>query len=460
MKQIALIDDDAVFLKLTSQYLRKNGFQPEIFSSWKGAKAYLEKNKADLVLVDLHLPEVSGIQIIQEIKKIGPEIPILMITAHSSIETAIESVKAGAVDYIQKPCENSEILFKVQRVFEQKEKEEELKKLKETVSGQFRFQTLVTQDEDMKKVYQMAATAADLDILIYIGGETGTGKEMLAKAIHAGSSRVAEPFVVVNCAAMNENLVESELFGHKKGSFTSAHADKKGRCEAVNAGTLLIDEVGELSLGVQKKLLRLLHEKEFESLGSTEVKKFRGRLIAASHRDLKKMVHEGTFREDLYFRLNVFPLVLKPLRERLSDLMDLAHFFLNRYSAKFGKKFSGFSPEATKIMLGYPWPGNIRELEHFIERQVLISQGPTIEILDTVMIGESKVKKSSPEEVFAGEVPEYSDFIKEKEKHYFISLLKEHKGSIEKAAEKAGIHRKTLYMKMKEHGLDKREYKE
>ncbi len=460
MKQITLIDDDMVFLQLTSQYLRKNGYQPEIFSSWKFAKAYLEKNQTDLALVDLHLPEISGIQIIQEIKKIGSETPILMITAHSSIETAIEAVKAGAEDYIQKPCENSEILFKIQRVFEQKEKAEELKNLKETVSGQFRFQTLVTKDEDTKKTYQMAATAADLDILIYISGETGTGKEVLAKAIHSGSERAAKPFVVVNCAALNENLIESELFGHKKGSFTSAHADKKGRCEMVDTGTLFIDEVGELSLGVQKKLLRLLHEKDFESLGSTETKKFRGRVIAASHRDLKKMMGEGNFREDLYFRLDVFPLHLKPLRDRQSDLMDLAQLFLNRYSAKFSKKFSSFSPKATKIMMEYYWPGNIRELEHFIERQVLISQSQTMDGLDIEMIGESVPKKSVSEEILPVTIPEFSEFIRGKEKHYFIALLKECKGSIEKAAERAGVHRKTIYMKMKEYGLDKREYRE
>jgi two-component system response regulator AtoC len=456
MNPIILIDDDLVFLKLTSQFLRKNGYQPEIFSNWKSAKAYLEKNKTELALVDLHLPEISGIQIISEMKKIEPGIPILMITAHSSIATAIESVKAGAEDYIQKPCENSEILFKIQRIFEQKKKEEELKKLQETISGQFRFHTLITKDEETKKTYQLAATAADLDILIYIRGETGTGKEMLTKAIHSGSSRVADPFVVVNCAAMNENLVESELFGHKKGSFTSAHTDKKGRCETVGAGTLLIDEVGELSFHVQKKLLRLLQEKEFESLGSTEVKKFRGRVIAASHRDLNKMVREGHFREDLYFRLNVFPLHLKPLRERQNDLMDLAQTFLNRYSTKFGKPFSGFSPEVTKTMMHYSWPGNIRELEHFVERQVLISQPPTIDSVDIGTLESSK--KNVLEEPH--EIIEFSDFMKEKGKLYFMALLKEHKGSIEKAAEKAGIHRKTLYMKMKEYGLDKREYRE
>ena len=463
MKKLAIIDDDRVFLELTSRFLAKNEMEPVTFESWDKAREYLKHTPLHLVLVDLHFPGISGIQIIHEIREFNPEIPILMITAHSSIETAIEAVKAGALDYIQKPCENSEILFKIQKAFESQEKEEELKNLRETVGEQYSFQNLKTRDEDTKKVFHLAKTAADLDVIILISGETGTGKEVLAKTIHMASLKAMEPFRVFNCAAINENLVESELFGHKKGSFTSAHADKEGICSSVGNGTLFIDEIGELSLGVQKKLLRLLQEKEFESVGSTHVQKFGGRLMAATNRNLREMVQEGTFREDLYYRLNVFPIHLKPLRERIVDLMELADFILKKYATKYNKAITGFSPETVEMMMKYGWPGNIRELEHFIERQILISRTSVIDFKDSGSFFGFELEKQQTEtkEINLDEpVNEYNDFMKKMEREYLINLLNECKGSIEKASGVAKIHRKTLYLKLKEHNLDKKGFKE
>jgi DNA-binding NtrC family response regulator len=460
MKKIMVIDDDRVFLRLTAKFLKKNGFEVETFEEWGPADRHLEDHEVDLVLVDLHLPDRSGIEIIQEIKQTTPELPILMITAHSSIQTAIEAVKAGAEDYIQKPCENSEILFKIHKTFENVHNKSELRNLKQTLEKQYSFQVLVTKDEDMKKVYQLAKTAADLDILIFISGETGTGKEVLAKTIHMSCNRNRKPFVVFNCAAINENLVESELFGHKKGSFTSAHADKKGLCETVEDGTLFIDEIGELSLGVQKKLLRLLQEKEFESIGSTKVQKFRGRLICASHCDLKKMIRAGNFREDLFFRLNVFPLHIKPLRERIVDLMDLSREFLDLYNAKYEKNVRGFTSKTVKMMMDYRWPGNIRELEHFIERQVLISKKSEIDIRDPGAFSGLDIReqpKSGAES--PKEVDEFSAYMNRMEYDYLCMLMKACHGSIEKAAAMAGIHRKTLYVKLKDHNLNKKGFK-
>jgi len=465
MSKILIIDDDKTFLRLTSRYLKKSNMECLMAEDWPPAKSILNENDVDAVLVDLFLPSVSGIDIIREIKSITPDIPILMITAHSSIQTAIDAVKAGAEDYIQKPCENSEILFKVQRVMDAvrqtREKEEELRELRETISGQYRFENLLTRDEDMRKVFQMAETAAGMDVTILVQGETGTGKEMLARAIHAGSPRRNSQMVVVNCAALNENLIESELFGHQKGAFTSAYTDKVGRCELVGDGTLFIDEVGELSLSVQKKLLRLLQEKEFEPIGSTTAISFKGRIIVATHRDLRKMVKDGAFREDLFFRINVFPLFLKPLRSRPVDIMDLAGIFLERYTSRFQKNFTGFSPEATRIMLKYVWKGNVRELEHFIERQVLINPGPIVEFDqiesydDEVSVGIFDEPDAKPSEVNNP----FGMYMKAREKEYLVGLMTELKGSIEKVADRAQIHRKTLYLKLKEFGLDKKQFR-
>lgn len=463
VKKIVLIDDDNVFLELTSRFLKKNSFETFPFDSWDKAKGYLESTPADLVLVDLYFPNITGIQIIEEIRLIRSDMPILMITAHSSIQTAIEAVKAGAIDYIQKPCENSEILFKIQKTFELAQKEEEIKTLKQTLDGMYSFQNLTTRDDNTKKVFNLAKTAADLDIIVLICGETGTGKEVLAKTIHMAGPRASAPFIVFNCAAINENLIESELFGHKKGSFTSAHADKKGMCEIVENGTLFIDEIGELSIGVQKKLLRLLQEKEFESVGATSVKRFNGRLMAATNRILKDMVREGNFREDLFYRLNVFPIQLSPLRERLVDLLDLADFFLKKYNAKYKKNITGFTPGSIDLLMKYSWPGNIRELEHFIERQILICKTEKIHLTDSShFYGHefhlTETKNDTP--ALLNEGVDYTQFMKQKEEEYLKDLLNQSKGSIEKAAATAGIHRKTLYLKLKEHNLDKKIFKE
>jgi len=457
MDKILIIDDDLTFLQLTSRYLRKQGMHPVIFEDWNNARNYLQEEEIDFVLVDLHFPGISGIEIIQEIKKYNREIPILMITAHSSIQSAIEAVKAGADDYIQKPCENSEIFFKIQRIIENIEKEAELNDLKEIVEGQYSFSNLLTKDEDTKKTYQLAKNAADMNVLIFIAGETGVGKEVLAKTIHNSSIRASKPFVIFNCATVNENLIESELFGHIKGAFTSAYAEKKGLCEIVADGTLFIDEVAELSLSMQKKLLRLLQEKEFEPIGSTDIKNFRARLIVASNKDLARMTKHGDFREDLFFRLNVFPLYLKPLRDRSADLLTLANIFLNHYVKKYEKNITGFTPKTIKLMMQYAWFGNIRELVHFIEREVLVCKKTEIHIAN------SDAFKGLMEQKFtegnAKDVGVFSSFIKKKEREYFQNLLMESKGSIEKASLIAGIHRKTLYIKLKEHGLDKRGFK-
>jgi len=457
MDKILIIDDDIAFLQLTSRYLKKQGMHPVTFEGWEDAKQYFQEEETDFVLVDLHFPGISGIEIIQEIKKYNKEIPILMITAHSSIQSAIEAVKAGADDYIQKPCENSEIFFKIQRIIENSEKEAELNDLKNIIEGQYNFQNLFTKDDDTKKTYQLAKNAADMDILIFIAGETGVGKEVLAKTIHNSSIRASKPFVVFNCAAVNENLIESELFGHVKGAFTSAFTDKKGLCEIVEGGTLFIDEVAELSLSMQKKLLRLLQEKEFEPIGATNVKAFKARLIVASNKDVAKMTKHGDFREDLFFRLNVFPLYLKPLRERRSDLLTVADIFLTHYAKKYEKNITGFTPKTIKLMMQYSWLGNIRELIHFIEREVLVCKKTEINIAN------ANAFKGLMDQTFTekkmNDVGGFSHFIKDKEREYFQELLMESKGSIEKASLIAGIHRKTLYVKLKEHGLDKRGFK-
>lgn len=459
MKLIYIIDDDQAFLTLTGKYLKKHHFNVKTFLNWNDTRDALSMQLPELILVDLNLPDFFGIDIVKTIKKEWKQLPVLMITAHSSIETAIEAVKAGAEDYIQKPCENSEILFKIQRVFDQKKKDDTISQLKETLDRQYRFQNLVTKDPDLQKTYELAKAASDIDVTVFIGGDTGTGKEMLARAIHMEGKRKNLPFVIVNCAAINENLIESELFGHKKGAFTSAFMEKEGKCHMVKGGTLFLDEIGELSLNMQKKLLRLLQEREYEKMGSNKTEIFQGRVIAASHRHLKIMVENGQFREDLFFRLNVFPVILKSLKDRPSDIVDLANLFLTRFCEKYKKAPCRFSEKALSQMLEYSWPGNVRELINFVERQVVISPHQLIDF-DNIAGVITDAHESQPEnssETVSGK--SYPEFIKEREREYFMKLLKDSGGNIEEASQIAGIHRKTLYVKLKELNIDKNDFK-
>ncbi|MBN2143163.1 MAG: sigma-54-dependent Fis family transcriptional regulator [Candidatus Aureabacteria bacterium] len=440
MSKLLLVDDDETFLKITVSFLNQNGWEVETAENAKDFFMKLDPEEISSVLVDLQLRNESGIDIIKGVRLQHPYIPIMMCTAHGTIETAVHAMKLGALDYILKPINYDELLIKLNRIEGERLRNSELKELQSRFKLRQTFDDLITQNPEMKKIITLCRSILHTDTTILIQGETGTGKEILAKAIHFESERRMKPFVVVNCAAIPENLIESELFGHEKGAFTDALCRKKGKFEAAADGTLFLDEIGELPLKLQKKILRVLQEQEFERIGSTRTLKSRCRIIAATNRDLKNMVNAGRFREDLYYRLKVFPVFVPPLKERKEDIPLLIDFFMKKYCVKYNRNTLKVSSSFITAVQNTDLPGNVRELEHLVEKNIILSSGTKLEFHSD----------SSFQPDYAHEEIEdsYKDFIRKKERIYFSAILKRFHGDTEKAAEFAKISRKTVYDKI------------
>lgn len=376
--KMLIVDDEPNMRKVLADVFSDEGMIVDVAANGLTAVSLVEKNSYDAAIVDLRLPDITGIDVIREIRRRNLSTVILMITAFSTVETAIQAMKLGAYDYVTKP-------FKI----------DDLKaRIHEAISGsQSRlvgaaeadgagFNGVIGQSPQVRQIFEMISDIAPTNATVLIYGESGTGKELLAEYIHKRSLRARKPFVKVNCAAIPETLLESELFGHEKGAFTNAVARKPGRFELANGGTIFLDEIGEMSIGMQSKLLRVVQEKEFERVGGTQTIKVDVRIIAATNQDLMRAIREGRFREDLYYRLSVVPIMLPPLRERKEDIPELAMMFMRRYAEETGKPVTGFSEEAMRVLQSYNWPGNIRELQNCIERAVILSKGTEIQVKD------------------------------------------------------------------------------
>ena len=440
--KVLIVDDEAIIRDALSDWLKDIGYQ--VYTAENGHKALevIEKEKPGIMITDLVMPGMDGIELMKRAKAQQPNVEVIIITAYASIPTAITAMKEGAYDYIEKPfCpERAELLVK--KLAEHRELVEENLSLRQKLEDRYRFENIIAKSSKMQRVIEVIKVVAKSNATVLITGESGTGKELVARAIHSQSDRRSKPFVAVSCAALPESLLESEMFGHEKGSFTGAYAQKKGKFEFANGGTLFLDEIGEMSANIQVHLLRVLEEKEFTRVGGNEPIKVDVRVISATNKDLRKAIDKQEFREDLYYRLNVVNIELPPLRERKEDIPLLAEHFLHKFAMENRKEVNEFSPEVIESLLAYEWPGNIRELENSIERAIILSRDSSITTADLPQENVSLVSSAS-----------IGKNLKEVEKTHILNILRETGENYSEAARILGVSRMTLYNKAKEYGL-------
>ncbi len=457
--KILIVDDSMENRELLSAMLEMHGWEYETAENGELGLRKIEADSYDIVLVDLMMPLMNGLELLDRIKESWPSTEVIIITAYGSIPTAIEAIKKGAFTYLLRPFEPDEVILTIKKIFELQGIRSENKMLREELSRVLMDDTLVYKSFEMKKILSSLDDVSQSNATVLVLGESGVGKELVAKAIHKKSQRAGKPFIKVSCAALPEQLLESELFGHEKGSFTGAVGMRKGRFEIANGGTLFLDEIGEISQSIQIKLLRVIQELEFERVGGTKTIKCDTRIIAATNRDLAEEVKNANFREDLFYRLNVISIKVPPLRERVEDTVPLAYHFLEKYRKETNKDISDISDEALVIMSGYKWPGNIRELENVIERAVVLSKNKTIEVSDL-----PENMRSPRFKLYIPPHYESADMLPLKlakakwEKSYLGNALKRHAGNISRTAEAIEIARKNLQEKIKQHDIDVASY--
>jgi len=456
MDTLLIIDDEKSLLEVLSMVFKKEGYEVKAAASGAEALEILNSNSVDLVITDIRMPHISGMEILQYVKGNMPEVPVIVITAYGSIQQAVEALKAGALDYIVKPFDVEELKILVARGLERKHLEQENILLKKDLKEKFRFEDMIGKSRLMQEIYVLIEKVASTDSTVLITGESGTGKEMAARAIHNLSRRRDKPFVTINCAALPESLLESELFGHTKGSFTGAVSDKKGMFEVAHKGTLFLDEIGEMSPWTQVKLLRALQERKIRRVGGTEEIPIDVRVIAATNQDLKKRIEEGKFREDLYYRLNVISFEMPPLRKRVEDIPLLVQHFLQKYCQQMGKKMKRLAPEVMGIFEVYTWPGNIRELENVIERIVAIEDRETI---TSACLPPEMVGMARKDEIRVELEPNFNlnDYLDSIAKRYILKALDMSGGRLKKAAPLLGVSYRTLRYLVDKYGLKAKE---
>jgi two-component system nitrogen regulation response regulator NtrX len=451
---ILIVDDEEAVRTSLRSILEDEGY--EIVETASGAEALkiYGTDPPDLMILDIWMPEMDGLETLRRVKEFAPTAQVMMMSGHGSIETAVRAIKLGAYDYIEKPLSLENVTLRVKHALEQYRLEQENRTLRSKVQQKFE---LVGQSPAMQRLRQLIETAGPTNSRVLIGGENGTGKELVARAIHMHSARADHPFVAVNCAAIPETLIESELFGHEKGSFTGATAMKRGQFEQADGGTLFLDEIGDMSLSTQAKVLRALQEQQFTRVGGTKLMKVDVRVLAASNKDLEKEIKEGRFREDLYYRLNVVPIVVPPLRERREDIPALLRHFMKVHAEEQGLRIKEVSPEAMDVLQQYDWPGNIRELRNLTERLMIMVPGPVIEASQASMSlqerGSSSPAALSNQVAGASLLAQAFDSLRDArnafEKEYIARKLREHHWNISRTAEDLKIERSHLHRKIK-----------
>jgi two-component system, NtrC family, response regulator AtoC len=443
---ILVVDDEEIVRESLQGWLAKDGYTVETAEDGPSALAKLRSGRRAILLVDLKMPGMDGLEVLAEAKKIQPELSVVIMTAYATVDTAVTAMKDGAYDYIVKPFDPEELSQMIHKIVAQQELLRENVLLRRMIKREYQFRDLVTKSHAMQEVFELAKTAARSQSTILILGESGTGKELLARAIHAESPRCDGPFVAVSCAALTETLLESELFGYEKGAFTGAAAQRRGKFELARGGTLFLDEIGDVNTKLQMDLLRVLEERRFYRVGGNEAIEVDARIIAATNRDLKKAVAEGHFREDLFYRLNVIPITLPPLRERKEDVPLLVQHFIERLDAETGRKVDGLSTEALDALVEHDWPGNVRELRNVLERALVVAPGNLIEKKDLGLgLG---VPAAAP--AATGDRS-----LEDLERTHIAATLRNTHGNVSQAARVLGIDRVTLYNKMRKYGLRK-----
>lgn len=447
MRRILVADDEANMRWVLERALTKAGYEVETVEDGQLALDRALAERPDLVLLDLKMPKMDGLTVLRTLKEHYPDLLIVMMTAHGSTSTAVEAMKVGAQDYLMKPFDIDELLITVAKAFEVESLREQVDYLKG--EAQHAGWQLVGKSEEMQAVKHLVERVAPTPATVLLQGESGTGKELVAQAIHALSTRVNGPFIRVNCAALTETLLESELFGHEKGAFTGAQARKTGRFELADGGTLFLDEIGELSVNVQAKLLRVLQEMTFERVGGEKTIKVDVRIIAATNRDLLIEAQQGRFREDLYYRLNVFPISMPPLREHRKDIPSLVEHFLDKLSTYGGSKT--LSSEVLSQLMIYTWPGNVRELENIVERMVIISQGAVIG-MDSLPLFDTSLKSQNNPGPFV--LPPEGVSLEEIEKSFLLQAMEQTGGNQSHAAKRLGLSRHAFLYRIDKYGID------
>ena len=450
MKNKILIIDDEKNICASLTYALEDLHEVSTVTNPKEGLALLKETNFDLVLLDLRIGKISGLDILKSIKTIDPDIVVIMMTAFGSIDSTIEAIKNGAFTYLTKPLNINELIVTIDKALEFRELNKKVAYLNNELKNKYSYNGIIGKSPFMKNVFTLIDKLKDVDTNVLITGESGTGKELVARAIHYGGKRSNENFVEINCAAIPDGLLEGELFGHKRGAFTGADRDSMGKFEFADKGTILLDEIGDMSLTLQAKLLRVLEQKEFTPLGSNTPIKLKARVLASTNRDLKKLMEEGLFRNDLFFRLNVIEINLPPLRDKKEDLPLLFQHFIEMYNREFGKQGTRLSPAAEELLLNYPYPGNIRELSNIIECGVLLAKGDTIEIEDLpekIRLGKAYSQLAQKSNPFLGLR------LDEIEKRIIKETLELNKGHRKATAQMLGISERGLRNKIKEYGL-------
>jgi DNA-binding NtrC family response regulator len=454
--KILVVDDDPKILERLREFLENEGYAVETAKNGEIAGQMVDQDYYDLALIDLNMPKVDGMTLLKTLVDYHPDTVGIILTGHATIRNAVEAMKLGAADYLAKPVKMEELLLVVQRALEFRDLKRENFALKRQLKKKYRFENFIGDSLPMNKVFRIIEKVADTDSTVLILGESGTGKELVAKAIHYHSMRKDKPLIPVNCGAIPEELLESELFGHEKGAFTNAIRTRIGRFEMANGGTIFLDEVAEMSPHLQVKLLRILQEQEFERLGGTKTIRCDVRILAATNKDPDKLVEEGSFREDLYYRLKVIPVSLPPLRDRRSDIPLLAHHFLESIAKAKRKKVMSITRDAMKALCNYDWPGNVRELENIIERMVILSEGEHITVDD---LPEKIARKHALDLDEEGLIPEeglsLSSAVNEYERQLILNALEKAGWVKNRAAKLLKMNRTTLVEKIKKQGIEK-----
>ena len=460
--RILVVDDERAIGIAIQRLLAARGHEVETARSVEEAVERLGRASVHLVITDLGLGTGSGMDVLRWVREHAPETAVVMITAYGSERTAVEAMKLGAADYVPKPFDNDELELVVERVLEGVALRRDLARLQEQMTGAYRFESIIGKSAAMQRVFDVVRKVADTDLTVLVRGPSGTGKELVANAIHYNSPRRKKAFIKVNCAAVSRELVESELFGHEKGAFTGAVATREGKFEAAHGGTLFLDEVGDMPLETQAKILRALQEREIERVGGNKTIKVDVRVLAATNQDLEAKAKRGEFREDLYYRLNVVGITLPGLRERTEDVPLLIERFLGVTTERLRRESRTLSPAAYRALLAHAWPGNVRELEHAIEQAVALSAGPNIEVEDlpAAVRGGAEPAPAAPASEDGASFKDAKQAIVDRfEREFLAAALARHQGNISKAAEEIGMYRQHLQLKLAEYGIDPATYR-
>jgi DNA-binding NtrC family response regulator len=456
--RILVVDDEEIVIRSCLRILGDGDYEVEAVQSGWEALRKIDESHYDVVILDIMMPKMDGLEVLQRVKESYPDVEVVMVTGLSQIETAVRAMKLGAFDYLPKPFDPDELKLVVARALERRQLLQENLNLRNEVSSKYRFENIIGFSPQMQSVFRLVAQCAPTNSTVLLTGESGTGKELIARAIHHNSLRKDKPFIPVDCNSLSENLLESEMFGHVKGSFTGAVVNKKGMFEIAHGGTLFLDEIGNISLSTQAKLLRVIQEREFKAVGDTRTQSANFRLITATNKDLKAMVAEGTFREDFYYRINIFPIQIPPLRERRDDIPALAFHFLKVFSEGLEKKVTEFSEGAMNVLMNYDWPGNVRELENTVQRAVILAtdkvvrQAHLVNIIDMSPRLDLNVPRTGDELKRIKKVARERS-VENIEKLFVLEALKRNSWNVTKSAEETGMQRANFQALMKKYDI-------